>query len=118
MTTLQQNTNLRIGLPSKGRLSEISSELLNQAGLNFRRQTRGLFARVSGLPSQPASTASTVSAARTTAAASASAATAARALRAAFNCAAVHGSRCSPGPTLELFGRRPRDGWVVWGEGL
>jgi ATP phosphoribosyltransferase len=31
-------------------LSEISGELLKQAGLNFRRQTRGLFARVSGLP--------------------------------------------------------------------
>lgn len=42
--------NLRIGLPSKGRLSEIAGELLNQAGLNFRRQSRGLFARVSGLP--------------------------------------------------------------------
>ncbi len=50
MRTLQRDTNLRIGLPSKGRLSEISGELLNQAGLNFRRQTRGLFARVSGLP--------------------------------------------------------------------
>lgn len=47
---MQRDTNLRIGLPSKGRLSEISSELLNQAGLNFRRQTRGLFARVKGLP--------------------------------------------------------------------
>ncbi len=42
--------NLRIGLPSKGRLSEIASELLSQAGLSFRRQSRGLFARVSGLP--------------------------------------------------------------------
>ena len=23
---------------------------------------------------------------------------------------------CSPGPYLELFGRGPRDGWVVWGD--
>ncbi|OUT61803.1 ATP phosphoribosyltransferase [Stieleria bergensis] len=44
------SNNLRIGLPSKGRLSEISGELLLQAGLNFRRQNRGLFAKVSGLP--------------------------------------------------------------------
>ena len=50
MTTLEPEQNLRIGLPSKGRLSEVASELLNQAGLNFRRQSRGLFARVSGLP--------------------------------------------------------------------
>ncbi len=41
---------LRIGLPSKGRLSEISGDLLKQAGLTFRRQNRGLFAKVSGLP--------------------------------------------------------------------
>jgi ATP phosphoribosyltransferase len=31
-------------------LSDISSDLLDQAGLKFRRQSRGLFARVSGLP--------------------------------------------------------------------
>ncbi len=42
--------NLRIGLPSKGRLSELATDLLRQAGLNFRRQERALFARVSGLP--------------------------------------------------------------------
>ena len=42
--------NLRIGLPSKGRLSEIASELLGQAGIKFRRQSRGLFAKVSGPP--------------------------------------------------------------------
>jgi ATP phosphoribosyltransferase len=42
--------NLRIGVPSKGRLSELASELLLQAGLQFRRQERSLFARVSGLP--------------------------------------------------------------------
>ncbi len=40
---------LRIGIPSKGRLSELATELLLQAGLNFRRQERALFARVSGL---------------------------------------------------------------------
>ncbi|TWT98510.1 ATP phosphoribosyltransferase [Stieleria varia] len=43
-------TRLRIGIPSKGRLSELAGELLLQAGLNFRRQNRGLFAKVSGLP--------------------------------------------------------------------
>ncbi|MEO1528781.1 MAG: ATP phosphoribosyltransferase [Planctomycetota bacterium] len=42
--------NLRIGLPSKGRLSELSAELLSEAGLRFRRQNRGLFAKVQGLP--------------------------------------------------------------------
>jgi ATP phosphoribosyltransferase len=42
--------NLRIGIPSKGRLSEISSELLGAAGLSFRRQERSLFARVRDMP--------------------------------------------------------------------
>ena len=42
--------NLRIGVPSKGRLAEQAAELLEQAGLNFRRQDRSLFARVSELP--------------------------------------------------------------------
>ena len=42
--------NLRIGIPSKGRLSEISGELLSAAGLNFRRQERSLFARVRDMP--------------------------------------------------------------------
>lgn len=41
---------LRIGVPSKGRLSELTTELLLQAGLTFRRQERALFARVSGIP--------------------------------------------------------------------
>ena len=41
---------LRIGIPSKGRLSDVSTALLNQAGINFRRQSRSLFAKVSGLP--------------------------------------------------------------------
>jgi ATP phosphoribosyltransferase len=43
-------TNLRVGIPSKGRLSEIAAELLNQAGLRFRRQERSLFARVGEMP--------------------------------------------------------------------
>ena len=47
---MDTENNLRIGLPSKGRLSEIAGDLLNQAGLRFRRQSRGLFARVGGLP--------------------------------------------------------------------
>jgi ATP phosphoribosyltransferase len=42
--------NLRIGVPSKGRLSEIAADLLNQAGLHFRRQERSLFARVGEMP--------------------------------------------------------------------
>ncbi len=42
--------NLRIGVPSKGRLSEVTVELFKQAGLSFRRQERSLFARVSELP--------------------------------------------------------------------
>ena len=42
--------NLRVGLPSKGRLAESATALLEQAGLSFRRQDRSLFARVSELP--------------------------------------------------------------------
>jgi len=42
--------HLRVGIPSKGRLSELATELLIQAGLNFRRQDRSLFARVSSMP--------------------------------------------------------------------
>ena len=42
--------NLRIGIPSKGRLSEISTELLADADLSFRRQERSLFARVRDMP--------------------------------------------------------------------
>ena len=42
--------NLRIGVPSKGRLAEQAESLLQQAGLRFRRQARSLFARVSELP--------------------------------------------------------------------
>ncbi len=47
---VDSNHHLRIGLPSKGRLSEVASDLLHQAGLSFRRQSRGLFAKVNGLP--------------------------------------------------------------------
>jgi ATP phosphoribosyltransferase len=43
-------TNLRIGVPSKGRLSELAAEIMQQAGLSFRRQDRSLFARVADLP--------------------------------------------------------------------
>jgi ATP phosphoribosyltransferase len=42
--------NLRIGVPSKGRLAAAAAELLIDAGLNFRRQERGLFARVRDMP--------------------------------------------------------------------
>jgi len=47
---LETENHLRIGLPSKGRLCDVATELLTSAGLQFRRQSRGLFARVSGLP--------------------------------------------------------------------
>src|SRR5258708_1681807 len=43
-------TNLRIGVPSKGRLAEIAGELLKDAGLSFRRQERSLFARCREMP--------------------------------------------------------------------
>ena len=43
-------SNLRIGVPSKGRLSDLAGELLKQAGLPFRRQERSLFARVGDMP--------------------------------------------------------------------
>ncbi len=42
--------NFRIGVPSKGRLSELAADLLSQAGLSFRRQDRSLFARVREVP--------------------------------------------------------------------
>ncbi|TVQ00583.1 MAG: ATP phosphoribosyltransferase [Planctomycetaceae bacterium] len=48
--TSEPTRNLRIGIPSKGRLSELAGDLLRQAGLGFRRQDRALFARISGLP--------------------------------------------------------------------
>ncbi|REK18663.1 MAG: ATP phosphoribosyltransferase [Planctomycetota bacterium] len=43
-------SNLRIGLPSKGRLAEVAAELLKEAGLSFRRQERSLFARCREVP--------------------------------------------------------------------
>lgn len=42
--------NLRIGIPSKGRLAEVAGDLLKEAGLRFRRQDRSLFARVRDMP--------------------------------------------------------------------
>jgi ATP phosphoribosyltransferase len=42
--------NLRIGVPSKGRLAEIAGELLKEAGLSYRRQERSLFARCREVP--------------------------------------------------------------------
>jgi ATP phosphoribosyltransferase len=44
------STNLRIGIPSKGRLADGAVELLKEAGLRFRRQDRGLFAPVRDIP--------------------------------------------------------------------
>ena len=41
---------LRIGLPSKGRLADISAQLLHEAGLTFRRPERSLFARCRDMP--------------------------------------------------------------------
>ena len=42
--------NLRIGVPSKGRLAETAEALLKDAGLSFRRSERSLFARCKDLP--------------------------------------------------------------------
>jgi ATP phosphoribosyltransferase len=42
--------NLRVGVPSKGRLAEMATDLLHEAGLSFRRQERSLFARVREMP--------------------------------------------------------------------
>lgn len=47
---MTDSPNLRIGIPSKGRLSDLASDLLKEAGLSFRRQNRGLFARVKDKP--------------------------------------------------------------------
>ena len=41
---------LRIGIPSKGRLSELAAQLLADAGLSFRRPERSLFARCKDMP--------------------------------------------------------------------
>ena len=42
--------NLRIGVPSKGRLADVAAQLLKEAGLSFRRQERSLFARCREVP--------------------------------------------------------------------
>jgi len=42
--------NLSIGIPSKGRLADLSKQLLTEAGIRFRRQDRSLFARVHKMP--------------------------------------------------------------------
>jgi ATP phosphoribosyltransferase len=47
---MNSEVNLRIGVPSKGRLSDLAGDLLRQAGLSFRRQDRSLFARVREIP--------------------------------------------------------------------
>lgn len=47
---MNQRDFLRIGIPSKGRLSELSTDLLSQAGITFRRQNRSLFAKVKDMP--------------------------------------------------------------------
>lgn len=44
------STNLRIGIPSKGRLADAAGSLLKDAGLKFRRQDRSLFAKVKDMP--------------------------------------------------------------------
>lgn len=50
ITANKMSENLRIGIPSKGRLAEAAAELLIEAGLKFRRQERSLFARVRDMP--------------------------------------------------------------------
>ena len=50
MTNQPPERLLRIGLPSKGRLAEISAQLLNDAGVSFRRPERSLFARCRDMP--------------------------------------------------------------------
>jgi len=46
----RQERLLRIGVPSKGRLAEVSAQLLGDAGLSFRRTERSLFARCRDMP--------------------------------------------------------------------
>ena len=43
-------SRFRIGIPSKGRLAELATTLLHDAGLRFRRQERSLFAQVREMP--------------------------------------------------------------------
>jgi len=42
--------DLRIGIPTKGRLGDLSQSLLKEAGLKFRRNHRSLFAKVRDMP--------------------------------------------------------------------
>lgn len=44
------SSNLRIGIPSKGRLADAAGGLLKDAGIKFRRQDRSLFAKVKDMP--------------------------------------------------------------------
>jgi ATP phosphoribosyltransferase len=50
MTDHMPERLLRIGIPSKGRLSELAAQLLADAGLSFRRSERSLFARCRDMP--------------------------------------------------------------------
>ena len=50
MSDHHQERIVRIGVPSKGRLSELSIQLLTDAGLSFRRTERSLFARCRDMP--------------------------------------------------------------------
>jgi len=50
MTDERSSRLLRIGVPSKGRLSELSAQILADAGLSFRRTDRSLFARCKDMP--------------------------------------------------------------------
>ena len=50
MSDNRQDRLLRIGVPSKGRLAELSAQLLGDAGLSFRRTERSLFARCKDMP--------------------------------------------------------------------
>ncbi|NBX31066.1 ATP phosphoribosyltransferase, partial [bacterium] len=50
MSELKQERLVRIGVPSKGRLSELAAHLLADAGLSFRRSDRSLFAKCKDMP--------------------------------------------------------------------
>jgi ATP phosphoribosyltransferase len=50
MSGLGTDRLLRIGVPSKGRLAELATQLLLDAGLSFRRSERSLFARCKDMP--------------------------------------------------------------------
>jgi ATP phosphoribosyltransferase len=50
MSEQGQERLLRIGMPSKGRLSELAAQLLADAGLSFRRSERSLFAKCKDMP--------------------------------------------------------------------